>query len=190
MIYLFRHGETEYNLENKFLGQTDLDLCKQGIERFENIAEKLRAKKIEAVFSSCLKRAVQSAEIISKKLNIPHYIRPDLGERNLGILDGKCKSDQQYALLIPKLMSLSFAPPGGDTGDFILKRFIPEFENIAKNSQGDILVISHGGVIALYLEHIMKETKKNIFLDNGCFHLLGIDPKGEIYAKELNQTIY
>ena len=71
MIYLFRHGETLYNLGNKFQGRIDLPLCNQGIARFERIGKNLPATNIKAIYSSDLKRAIQSAEIIAKKIKHP-----------------------------------------------------------------------------------------------------------------------
>src|SRR3990167_6076129 len=106
MIYLLRHGETRYNQEGRFLGQTDIGLSQQGRARFQNIADHLRQEKFTAIYCSEYQRSQQSARILSSRLGIPIFVCKDLGERHLGTLDGQKKSDFDGTAYFSKLMDL------------------------------------------------------------------------------------
>ena len=87
-IYLVRHGETDWNKERRFQGQVDIPLNCYGIELAEKTAEALREIPFEAVFSSPLCRAVQTAKIMMGERFVPFETDERLKEMNFGSFEG------------------------------------------------------------------------------------------------------
>ena len=141
MIYIVRHGQTDWNVEGRNQGRTDIELNETGIKQAEETAKKLEGKKFDMVFSSPLKRAYKTAQIISN-----NHIIPDvrLIERCNGELEGKLKSE--YKGLV------NFADPneiryGVEPLPIFRKRITEFFDYILKNYPGkEILVVTHAGI--------------------------------------------
>lgn len=172
MIYIFRHGETIYNMENRYLGQTDISLCDKGIENYTQLAKVLGLMQWNAIFCSDYIRAIQSAKIVSNHIGVSCRVLPELRERNLGILDGKLKSDKYYSDYKEKLQNINFTPQDGENPSICIERFSIAMNEIRKIKGGNILVISHGGIVSLYLRYVLGITCSNIFLNNGFCHIL------------------
>lgn len=141
MIYIVRHGQTDWNVEGRNQGRTDIELNETGIKQAEETAKKLEGKKIDMVFSSPLKRAYKTAQIISNN----HIISDArLIERCNGDLEGKLKSE--YKGLV------NFADPneirhGVEPLPIFRRRITEFFDYILKNYPGkDILVVTHAGI--------------------------------------------
>ena len=90
MIYIVRHGQTDWNVEGRNQGRTDIELNETGIEQAKETAKKLEDKNFDLVFSSPLKRAYKTAQIICNN-NI--ILDSRLIERCNGDLEGKLKSE-------------------------------------------------------------------------------------------------
>ncbi len=88
-FYFLRHGETDWNLKGITMGQTDIELNATGLKQAEKVAESLKDTKFESVATSPLKRAFQTAQIISEKMNIPLTIIDEFKEISLGSSQGK-----------------------------------------------------------------------------------------------------
>lgn len=91
MIYIVRHGQTDWNVEGRYQGRIDIELNQVGINQAEEIAEKLKDVRFDYVFSSPLIRAYDTASIISSDCKIKKDNR--LIERCNGELEGKLKKD-------------------------------------------------------------------------------------------------
>ena len=87
-IILARHGETEWNVEEVFRGQIDVELNQNGLKQAELLAESLSGVKIEAVYSSPLKRAAKTAEAIARRHKLKVEIAPDLTDCHFGRWQG------------------------------------------------------------------------------------------------------
>ena len=90
-IYVVRHGETDWNNENKLQGNTDIELNDNGRKQAFNLAEELRNINYDIIISSPLKRAIQTANIINN--NKPIIIEDNLKERDFGDFEGKILPD-------------------------------------------------------------------------------------------------
>ena len=88
MIYLVRHGQTDWNLEKKTQGHTDISLNDNGREQALRVSDLLRNYKIDKIYSSDLLRASETAEIINKCLNLNIILDNRLREINYGDLEG------------------------------------------------------------------------------------------------------
>ncbi|QLL12290.1 histidine phosphatase family protein [Pseudomonas chlororaphis] len=168
-IVILRHGETPQNLSGVFQGQSDPDLHEVGVARFLSAARVLREQAWDGVYSSHYRRAMSSADLLADATQALRFVCADLAERNLGELDGQAKSEQlQLDPQLPeKLMKLDYAPPGGESGQAALQRFIRAIEAIAANNLTRTLVVSHGGVIALFAHHVLGVPAASSFLEHG-----------------------
>ena len=84
-LYVVRDGETDYNIQGRYLGRIDLDLNSAGIRQAEELAEKIKGMSIDAVISSPLKRTMEMARILAPDKGIikdDHFI-----ERSVGVYD-------------------------------------------------------------------------------------------------------
>ena len=141
MIYIIRHGQTDWNVEGRNQGRTDIELNETGIKQAEETAKKLEGKNFDMVFSSPLKRAYKTAQIIWNGEIIPDE---RLIERCNGDLEGKLKSE--YEELV------DFADPnenrhGVESLTNFRNRITNFFDDILKKYPGkDILVVTHAGI--------------------------------------------
>lgn len=90
-FFFIRHGQTNFNKERKYAGHIDISLNKQGVEQVENLISLFKNQNISIIYTSPLRRAVQTANIIAAHLNIPVIVADGLEERNFGSFQGKNK---------------------------------------------------------------------------------------------------
>ena len=140
MIYVVRHGQTDWNLIRRCQGHADIDLNSLGIEQAKEAKEKLKDIKFFKVFCSPLKRALQTAKIITNKEII---IDERLIERDNGLLEGQIKVNWEEIRREPNHESKYKLEPAKD----MQKRVSDFLEEIIKKYPGkDILVVTHAGV--------------------------------------------
>ena len=87
-LLLVRHGETDWNAEGRLQGQTDRPLNDFGRRQAQQLAEQLGGEEFEAIYSSDLARARETAEIIGRRLGLPVELDPDLREKDWGNWEG------------------------------------------------------------------------------------------------------
>ncbi|WP_186435665.1 histidine phosphatase family protein [Xenorhabdus innexi] len=186
-----RHGNTSYNLMGRVLGQTDIPLCETGIKNVSSIAPKMRGFGIRFIYCSNYIRAIQTANIISSVIGVNVTMRENLKERHLGILDGKYKDSIRWCGFIKKLGERNFTPEHGESVDNCLERFSGEMKRIVNFhlDEEDVLVISHGGIISLFMQYVLHVNNKFSFLDNCTFHILDTDGKGGFHVVKLNVNL-
>ncbi|MDD2839594.1 MAG: histidine phosphatase family protein [Rickettsiales bacterium] len=92
-FYLFRHGETDWNIKKLPQGESDNPLNENGLRQAEECSNFLKNFELDIIYSSPLKRALKTAEIVAKKLNINVKICQDLKAPSLGIVEGKTKAE-------------------------------------------------------------------------------------------------
>ncbi len=95
-LLLIRHGESQWNLENRFTGWVDIPLSPKGEEEARQAAEKLRPYRFDKAYTSVLKRAIETLKIIlelTKQTDIPIEYDKALNERHYGALQGKNKAE-------------------------------------------------------------------------------------------------
>ena len=88
MIYVVRHGETEWNKSNRLMGKCDISLNDEGIAQAKELSKKLEELSFDLIITSPLKRTVQTSEIISRDKKVPFITDAGLEERNFGELRG------------------------------------------------------------------------------------------------------
>ncbi len=153
-ILLIRHGR-----QNSPLCNVDVPLSEEGRRQAELLGERLLGEQIDAVWSSNLVRAVETADIINKKLNAPREIREDLKEISFGDMEGL--SDEVIAdrfedfLRGRAKMEKDMAYPGGESASDVVSRVIPVMKEIMSHDYETVVVVTHGGVIRSLLAHYL-----------------------------------
>lgn len=169
MIYIVRHGQTDWNLEGRYQGHKDIELNSKGILQAEKIKVKLKDKNFSKVFSSPLKRAYQTAQIISHDDII---IDDRLIERCNGELEGKLKTE------ITKEIDFNdpFNNEMGIESIINFRKRIKDFlDYITTNYKGqNVLVVTHAGVciyIRCYFEGEPKDGNYSNYKLKNCEYL-------------------
>lgn len=197
-LLLIRHGQSTYNLENRFTGWLDVPLSTNGIIEAENAAVKLKEYKIDIAYTSKLKRAIDTLTIIldiKKHNTIPVIENAALNERNYGDLQGLNKADtiKKYGEAQVLLWRRGYAntPPGGESLKDTAARVIPFFySEILKELSKDlnVLVVAHGNSLrAIFkeLDAINDEDVINLNIDTGKIYMYQFDSD----LKIINRTI-
>ncbi len=168
-LILVRHGQSIYNLENRFTGNLDIGLTKFGKQEAELAGKKLMNIRFDFGYTSTLKRAQESMKIILSTLHqIPIEIIENraLNERNYGSLQGLSKDEtiSKYGLQQVEIWRRSYAvhPPEGESLEDTFNRTIPfyqlEIEPKLKANK-TILIVAHGNslrALVMYLENISQ----------------------------------
>jgi len=179
-LTLVRHGQSIYNLENRFTGSLDVELTAVGKEEAIRAGQKLQGYQYDVAYTSTLKRAQESLEIILKEINqmkIPVTKNSALNERMYGSLEGLNKVDtvKEYGAAQVELWRRSFAvrPPDGESLEDTYKRTVPyyklEIEPKLK-AQENILIVAHGNslrALMMYLEAIDQQAIAKVDLPTG-----------------------
>jgi broad specificity phosphatase PhoE len=147
-IILARHGETDWNREQRWQGHSDRPLNDTGREQAEALAAELAGQPIAAVYSSDLVRAHETARVVADRLGLDVVTVPGLRERRFGSWEGL--QDVDVERLYPGING----PPDGESRVEMLDRVLESLEAIAHaNRDRTVLVVSHGGPIRAVLRH-------------------------------------
>lgn len=163
-IFLIRHGETDWNVLKKIQGSTDRALNQQGVLQAKTLARRLVSQKyqVDKIYTSRLKRAKATAEIVSDELQVPCEVKSGLEEMNLGNWEGKTWKEvityNQEDYKIWRNNVRYSKPPMGESYQEVLDRFIPALQEIASSHDGDVLVVTHSANIMTLLSY-MNQTK-------------------------------
>jgi broad specificity phosphatase PhoE len=103
-FYFIRHGQTDWNKENKIMGQIDIPLNAVGLEQAQTAAKNIAHLEISHIVSSPLKRALQTAQVISKNMNIPITVIDELTQNYQGVLEGRNKAEVINEITIKSLI--------------------------------------------------------------------------------------
>ena len=151
-FYIFRHGETQYNIEGRWQGRgINLPLNDNGLTQAAALAERLQGLGIEVIYSSPLTRALQTAKIVADKLKVSVKVLEELTEGCLGVVEGMLKED--IAKLNPALweewygdnMIMSTRWPNGESKLEMQQRMFKAFEKMLQAPEKVIGVASHSG---------------------------------------------
>ncbi len=183
-LIIFRHGETDWNLNKICLGSKhDISLNKTGIAQAEDLAKRLEGEKIDLFFSSPLSRAKKTAEIVNEYHNHHINIIDDLTEIDYGDASGMHKSDafEKYADIFENWMkkdisvSTDLRLPNGESKGEFFQRISEIFHLIAtKNTFECAVIATHSGVIWNFFQYqlgvnlnpVQHCTAYNIYFDD------------------------
>jgi len=153
---LIRHGQTDWNLEGRYQGQSDVPLNETGLAQARALALLLQKETFSAVYSSNLKRAVETAAIVAASLGLAVTLEPRLREIDQGDWEGQLVGAIQarYAHLWEQraVNPASVRPPNGETVAEVAQRVYAALDDIARVYPGKkVLIASHGLALATVL---------------------------------------
>lgn len=173
-ILLTRHGQTDWNVEKRVQGRTDIELNETGIKQAYQTRETLLNEKIDVIISSPLKRARKTAQIIGEGRNIPIIIDKDIQERAFGIVEGKTAKDDDFIEIFDEMWDYKINKKYEDAesiGELFerIEKFLVRIKEEYKDKT--VLLVTHGGVtvaIRAHFEGIPKgmERIRGLGIDN------------------------
>ncbi len=165
-LYLVRHGETEWNRQHRIQGSTDIPLNDTGRAQAERTGQLLARRKWDAIYSSPLSRAFETATIVGNAVGLtkPEAVS-DLAERYYGEAEG----------LTPQELDTRYpgttAVPGRESRDEVAQRVMPALLRIATaEPERHIIITTHGGVIRTVLLALNARVDSGIPITNGSVH--------------------
>ena len=176
VVYLARHGETEWNAAGRIQGHTDTPLNEAGRDQARGMLEKLRTKKIGAVVASDLTRARETAEIVARGLKLASpAVDTGLRERQLGAFEGLTRAELRErfpAEWDAYKRDHANTPPGGEPWEAFLERISGCVHRLAARlarKDRPALIVTHGGVLkALVIASL--ETPALVTVPNGALY--------------------
>ena len=152
-LCLVRHGQTDWNLEGRYQGQSDVPLNEHGRAQARALAQEIAGQSFSGIYTSDLQRAKETAQIISNFLQLPVILEPRLREINQGEWEGQLVEaiKARYAALWQQrtVDPASVRPPGGETVGEVAKRVHAALDDIAsQHPNTPVLIVSHGLALA------------------------------------------
>ena len=192
-LILLRHGESQWNLENRFTGWVDVPLSPRGIQEAKDAGEKLRSFTFDRAFTSVLARANETLRLVLDIIGqtaIPIEKDKALNERMYGELQGLNKDEtvKKYGEAQVKIWRRSYdvRPPGGESLKDTAERVLPYYEQTIKPYvlKGDtILVAAHGNslrALIMELEQLSREQVLELNIPTGAPLLYELDGTGKV----------
>ena len=191
-VVLIRHGESQWNLENRFTGWVDVPLSLKGEQEAREAGEKLRAFRFDHAFTSVLTRAIRTLEIVLDVIGqpgLPVEQNQALNERMYGELQGlnKTETAEKYGEAQVKLWRRSYdvRPPGGESLQDTAERVLPYYRErvwprLAKGET--LLVVAHGNslrALVMHLDRLSREEVLELNIPTGAPLLYELDDQGQ-----------
>ena len=176
-LYLIRHAEAEGNLYRRIQGQWDGEVTPRGRGQIEALAERFRTVPLDAVYSSDLRRTIETAGALLQYHDVPLHTTPRLREIYMGAWEGLTWGDADHAA--PEQMFFfnhdpaRWSVPGAEPYSVVEQRITAALNDIAaRHPDGTVAVVSHGTAIRTYLAARLGIESKNIGTlahgDNTC----------------------
>lgn len=148
MIYLVRHGQTDWNIEKKTQGHTDISLNENGRNQARMLSVGIASLGIDRIVSSDLSRARETAEILNDKIGCKIELDSRLREINYGVLEGVCRDN-----LTPKDWEIFNTTPEALNAEPMISVFsrIKSCFDELREAEGNILVVTHGGALRMIM---------------------------------------
>lgn len=197
-LYIVRHGQTFWNMNNRVQGINDTELTDLGIRQAQLLAERLKDEKIDCIYSSDLTRAYKTAEIIAKKFDLDVSKIPELREIAFGVWEGltvdEINSLYQETYKLWRTNPEKAIIEGAESLKEVQSRILRGTYNLIEQNKGkNILLVSHGTsikVLILGLLGIDLSFYPKIRLDNTCLNIVDIKDDGKTVLVLLNDTCH
>lgn len=163
VLYLIRHGETDWNVHRRWQGHTDIPLNERGLKQARLLAQRLQREgvRFNGIYSSDLARAYQTAWEVGAALKVAVQMWPPLREIDVGAWSGLTRDEirtrfaDEYARLE---QGEDIRRGGGETGAALYQRVTATIEAMVKQHPGEtIALVSHGGPIRALVRHVVED---------------------------------
>ncbi|WP_457638995.1 2,3-bisphosphoglycerate-dependent phosphoglycerate mutase [Persephonella sp.] len=198
-LVLVRHGQSVWNLQNRFTGWVDVPLTEKGKEEAYKAGELLKDIRFDVAYTSDLSRAQETLRIILETIGllIPVIKDKALNERHYGALQGlnKDRAREKWGAEIVHLWRRSYdiPPPEGESLKDTAERTIPFLERAIMGDikdGRDVLVVAHGNSlrsIVMFLEKLSPEEIIKVEIPTGTPIVYDLDENGNVLNKEIRE---
>lgn len=160
-IFVARHGETQWNHENKVCGRTDVPLTQVGFAQAEHLAEKAGKLALDLIVVSPMLRARQTAAPVARRCNIPTIVDERLIEQDYGIFEGV---DRQNPSFLENKQQFAVQYPGGESMMDVAHRVYSLLEELKREYPDKrVLLVCHGGVCRVIRTYFEDMTNDEFF---------------------------
>lgn len=160
-LLLTRHGETDYNRENRVLGRTDEPLNEKGRAQAGELARELREVRLDAVYASPLRRAC----VIGERIAADHALRCQIDNRliemDFGCCEGRRRDDPAY---LAEKRRLFARYPGGESYFEVAARVYPFLQELKRTcGEETVLVVAHNGICRVIANYFIDMSEEEFF---------------------------
>ena len=169
-IYITRHGQSQWNLEGKVQGITDMPLTAKGIEQAQELAKKIKETgiKIDEVLYSPLSRAADTAKIVAEENGLPLTLEPRLIEQNFGEYEGH-EWKKHPGVFHEAKKQFVYDYNGGESMLRLAQRIYNLLDELKSRSQKEnktFLLVTHGGIARMIHSYFYSETNEEFSSTN------------------------
>jgi 2,3-bisphosphoglycerate-dependent phosphoglycerate mutase len=192
-LVLLRHGESQWNLENRFTGWIDVPLSDQGRDEAMVAAQKLSGYRLDRAFTSRLVRATDTLRTVLAAIGqgqIPIEENESLNERMLGYMQGLNNAEMVKRYGAEEVegwrRSYEVQPSGGESLQDTAARVLPYYEERIKPAldQGNtVLIVAHGNslrALVMHCERLSPQQIVDLNIPTGALRIYGVDDKGKL----------
>jgi broad specificity phosphatase PhoE len=191
-VFIVRHGETDYNAQHRWQGQIDVPLNQLGLEQADKLAAHFADIEIDAIYSSDLSRAYETAQRVAAIKGLSVIQDKRLREISVGVFEGMTR--EELKVQYPEELEHwdkdeSFAPPKGESRQQVQERaYRVWLELIQLNNYQTLLISTHGAFIRMLYKHLAPdEYEKHRHIKNTSISLFEKEDN-EWKMKFVNQT--
>lgn len=198
-----RHGATAWNVEQRFLGHTDVPLAPLGQAQARWVGRRLRLEQIKAIYASDLQRAQETATIIAQQCSLAQPIALSSAWREMSFGDWEGLTYAQIADQYPHQLDffrdpINHPPPGGEPFSHLLQRIMSAFSKLTQEAtkhtseRGDIVLVSHAGTLRALLCSLLAipfEHQWQLRLDHGSLSAIDFLPAADDIAATVSLAL-
>ncbi|TDX52984.1 alpha-ribazole phosphatase [Orenia marismortui] len=195
-LILIRHGETKWNKAGRFQGNKDIELNSAGRKQAEKLGKGLADEKIDAIYSSNLSRAYETAQILSQEHGLEVKSYSSLQEINFGVWEGLTFDEimSEYEDEFRNWQSSSSnRPPQGESLEDVRERVVKKIKEIIANHREEtIAIVAHGGVNKILLSTFLElplDKSWRLMQSNTAVNILSFY-EDDIILELLNSTAH
>lgn len=195
-LFLVRHGETVWNSERRYIGRTNLTLSTKGIEQAKSLARRFAREDVEAIFTSPLKRSLETARIIGREVSLEPVVINELIEVDFGKWEGLTYEEikEKFGEIIDRWL---FSPskveiPSGESWEEVMRRAKEFLRQVSERPEKTGLAITHGGIIKTIVALIFNHQRvpfASFLIGNASVSAVGFT-EGRPYLLFLNDTCH
>ena len=196
-LYLVRHAITTWNEKNRIQGSKNPDLSLTGWKQAKRLARRLQKEDISLIYASDRLRSKRTAQAIQKALRVPLFYEKGLREIHLGLWEGKTPDEvnRHYQNGYWKWLQApsSVRIPAAEPVKAFRKRVLQTFDRLVQEApEGNILIVTHGGVIATFLSSVLKGSEDyfllRLRLDNAGISVVRVKDRRKVVVSCINDT--
>ena len=197
-FYFLRHGEATWNAEGRLCGSTDIPLSDVGRQQARALGGRLQSLTVEALYSSPLSRALETARIVGEAIGREPVVDVRLAELDYGVWEGS--TFDEVKRIYPEVYQAwdtdpaDVAPPAGETGVHLVERVRPFLAEVAeRHPLGNVVVVCHKTVCRLIACHIMGmplcDYRRRVPMQNAALNIFEF-ASGQWRVLKLNDTTH